>query len=306
MAESKLLDGKVALVTGAGRGVGREIALLLAQQGAKVVVNDLGGSGGGEGQDDAPANEVIAAIRAAGGEAAANSDSVANMKAAQGMINQAVDTFGRIDIVVNNAGILRDSIFHKMTEEDWDLVVSVHLKGSFNVARAAATHFREQQSGRMIHMTSTSGLIGNFGQANYAAAKLGIVGLSRSIALDMARYNVTSNAIAPFAWSRLIGTIPTTTDAERIRVERMKRMTPAKVAPLVAALSSDRAQHVTGQVFAVRSDEVFLFSQSRPARGLGRSDGWTAEAILDHALPAFGPALTPLERSADVFCWDPY
>jgi len=306
MAESKLLDGKVALVTGAGRGVGREIALLLAQQGAKVVVNDLGGSGGGEGQDDAPANEVIAAIRAAGGEAAANFDSVANMKAAQGMINQAVDTFGRIDIVVNNAGILRDSIFHKMTEEDWDLVVSVHLKGSFNVARAAATHFREQQSGRMIHMTSTSGLIGNFGQANYAAAKLGIVGLSRSIALDMARYNVTSNAIAPFAWSRLIGTIPTTTDAERIRVERMKRMTPAKVAPLVAALSSDRAQHVTGQVFAVRSDEVFLFSQSRPARGLGRSDGWTAEAILDHALPAFGPALTPLERSADVFCWDPY
>lgn len=306
MAESKLLDGKVALVTGAGRGVGREIALLLAQQGAKVIVNDLGGSGGGEGQDDAPANEVIAAIRAAGGEAVANFDSVANMKAAQGMINQAVDTFGRIDIVVNNAGILRDSIFHKMTEEDWDLVVSVHLKGSFNVARAAATHFREQQSGRMIHMTSTSGLIGNFGQANYAAAKLGIVGLSRSIALDMARYNVTSNAIAPFAWSRLIGTIPTTTDAERIRVERMKRMTPAKVAPLVAALSSDRAQHVTGQVFAVRSDEVFLFSQSRPARGLGRSDGWTAEAILDHALPAFGPALTPLERSADVFCWDPY
>lgn len=306
MAESKLLDGKVALVTGAGRGVGREIAVLLAQQGAKVVVNDLGGSGGGEGSDDAPANEVIAAIREAGGEAVANFDSVASMKAAQGMVDQAVDTFGRIDIVVNNAGILRDSIFHKMTEEDWDLVVSVHLKGSFNVARAAATRFREQQSGRMVHMTSTSGLIGNFGQANYAAAKLGIVGLSRSIALDMARYNVTSNAIAPFAWSRLIGTIPTTTEAERIRVERMKRMTPAKVAPLVAALSSDRAQHVSGQVFAVRSDEVFLFNQSRPVRGLGRSDGWTAESILEHALPAFGTALTPLERSADVFCWDPY
>jgi NAD(P)-dependent dehydrogenase (short-subunit alcohol dehydrogenase family) len=305
MSDKALLDGKVAIVTGAGRGVGREIALLMAQKGASVVVNDLGGTGGGEGEDALPATEVVNEIKAAGGKAVANFDSVTDSAAAQGMVDQAIENFGKLDIVVNNAGIVRDAIFHKMTEEDWDQVISVHLKGAYNVSRAAATVFREQQSGRMIHMTSTSGLIGNFGQANYAAAKLGMVGLSRSVALDMARYNVTSNAIGPFAWSRLIGTIPIKSEEERIRVERLKSMTPAKVAPLVAALASDAAQNVSGQVFVSRGSEVMLLSQPRPVRSMARPDGWTPESILEHAFPAFSSTLVPLERSADVFCWDP-
>lgn len=301
----QLLAGKVAIVTGAGRGVGREIALLMAQKGAKVVVNDLGGGAGGEGGDQGPAADVVKEIKAMGGEAVANFDSVADFKKAGWMVEQAMDELGGIDIVVNNAGILRDTIFHKMTEEEFDIVIDVHLKGSFNVSRHAATQFRKQESGRMVHMTSTSGLIGNFGQANYAAAKLGIAGLSRSIALDMARYNVTSNCIGPFAWSRLIGTIPVTNDAEAKRVERMKQMTPAKIAPLVTALASDQAQHVSGQIFVARGSEVFLMSQPRPIRGMARTEGWTPETILEHAIPAFSPNLIPLERSADVFCWDP-
>jgi len=305
MSENKLLDGKTALVTGAGRGVGREIALLMAKHGANVVVNDLGSSGSGDGADAAPAQQVVDEIKAMGGNAAANFDSVSDFKAAQGMVDQAMDTFGGIDIVVNNAGILRDAIFHKMTEEDWDSVVNVHLKGAFSVSRAAATVFRQQQTGRMIHMTSTSGLIGNFGQANYAAAKLGIVALSRSISLDMARYNVTSNAIGPFAWSRLIGTIPINSEADRVRVERMQQMTPDKVAPLVVALASDAAQHVTGQIFVSRGSEIVLMGQSRPLRSMARPDGWTPENVIEHAFPAMENAFYAADRSADVFCWDP-
>ncbi|MCP5374112.1 MAG: SDR family NAD(P)-dependent oxidoreductase [Hyphomicrobiales bacterium] len=300
-----MLAGKVALVTGAGRGVGRDIALLMAARGAKVIVNDLGATETGDGADQIPALEVVKTIRDAGGEAEANGDSVADFDAAHAMVEQAVSSFGRIDIVVNNAGILRDTIFHKMTEGDWDAVVNVHLKGSFNVARAAATHFRQQESGRMVHMTSTSGLIGNFGQANYAAAKLGIVALSKSIALDMARYNVTSNAIAPFAWSRLIGTIPINDEAQRERVERMKTMTTAKIAPLVTALASDAAQHVSGQIFAVRSNEIFLMGQSRPLRSVHRGEGWTPESVIVQAFPAMQASFFPLDRSADIFCWDP-
>ena len=300
-----ILSGKTAIVTGAGRGVGREIALMMAAEGANIVVNDLGGSAEGGGSDAGPAAEVVSDIQAAGGQAVANTASVTSWSDAQAMVEQAMDTFGGIDIVANNAGILRDGIFHKMTEEDFDIVVDVHLKGSFNIARAAATQFRKQESGRMVHMTSTSGLIGNFGQVNYAAAKMGIVGLSRGIALDMARYNVTSNCIGPFAWSRLIGTIPAETEAEKLRVERMKRMTPAKIAPLVTALSSDKAQHVTGQIFVSRGGEIFLMSQPRPIRGMAQPDGWTPQTVLDHALPAMTPNLVALERSNDVFCWDP-
>ena len=231
MADGKMLEGKVAVVTGAGRGIGRGFAMLMASQGAKVVVNDIGGSVEGEGQDSGPAYEVVNEIRGAGGEAVMNADSVTDWDGAHRIVQQAVDEFGKIDIVVNNAGILRDRIFHRMTEEDWDGVINVHLKGSFNVSRAAADHFRAQESGCFVHMTSTSGLIGNFGQANYSAAKLGIAGLSKSIALDMSRFNVRSNCITPFAWSRMIGSIPQNTEAERERVAKIKEMTPGKDRP---------------------------------------------------------------------------
>ncbi len=305
MAGSGLLEGKVALVTGGGRGVGRDIALQMAAQGAAVLVNDLGGSETGEGASDSPAMEVVREIGAAGGRAAANTNSVTGFATAQGMVDQAYEELGGLDIVVNNAGILRDAIFHKMTEDDWDSVIAVHLKGSFNVARAAATVFRGQESGAMIHMTSTSGLVGNFGQANYAAAKLGIVGLSKSVALDMGRFNVRSNCISPFAWSRMIGTIPTDTPEQQARVEKIKQMVPARIAPVAVALASDRAKHVTGQIFAVRNNEVFLMSQSRPLRSVQRSDGWTAETVLEHAFPAMQAHFYALDRSADVFSWDP-
>jgi len=299
------LDGKVMLVTGAGRGIGRDIARLAAAEGAAVVVNDLGGSTDGEGADASAAEAVVAEIRAAGGRAVANPDSVAAPQGAERMVKAALDHFGRIDCVVNNAGILRDRIFYRMSQVDWELVIDVHLKGSFNVARAAANHFREQQSGSFVHMTSTSGLVGNFGQANYAAAKMGIVGLSKSIALDMARFNVRSNCVSPFAWSRLIGTIPTQTDEERARVERVKTMTAEKIAPLAVFLASDLAKGVTGQIFAVRKNEIFLMSQPRPLRSMQRNDGWTPQTLAEHMLPAMKTSLYPLERSGDVFSWDP-
>ena len=305
MASTDLLAGKVALITGAGRGVGREIALAMAQCGAKVLVNDLGGSAKGEESDTSPALEVVREIRNAGVEAAANFESVTSFKAAGAMVEQALDELGGLDILVNNAGILRDKIFHKMTEDDWDKVVDVHLKGSFNVARHAASIFRKQESGRMIHMTSTSGLIGNYGQASYGAAKLGITALSKCIALDMARYNVTSNCIGPFAWSRLVGTIPINSEADRIRVERMKTMTPDKIAPPVVALASDAAQHITAQIFCVRANEIFVMGQSRPLRGMHRAEGWTPDTVLSHAFPALESTLYPLQRSPEIFNWDP-
>jgi NAD(P)-dependent dehydrogenase (short-subunit alcohol dehydrogenase family) len=221
------------------------------------------------------------------------------------MVKAAIDHFGRIDCVVNNAGILRDRIFHRMSHVDWKMVIDVHLMGSFNVARAAAGHFREQQSGSYVHFTSTLGLVGNFGQANYAAAKMGIVGLSKSIALDMARFNVRSNCISPFAWSRLIGTIPTETPEEKERVERIKTMGADKIAPLAVFLASDLARDVTGQIFGIRRNEVFLFSQPRAIRSVHRSEGWTPQTMAEHMLPALKTSFYPLERSGDVFTWDP-
>jgi NAD(P)-dependent dehydrogenase (short-subunit alcohol dehydrogenase family) len=300
-----MVAGKVAIVTGAGRGIGRAIAMLMAQEGASVLVNDVGANVDGSGADVAPAQAVVEEIRQAGGKAIADTLSVTEPQSAEAMVKAAIDAFGRIDILVNNAGILRDRIFHRMSWSDWHDVINVHLNGSFNMSRAVATHFREQQSGALVHMTSTSGLIGNFGQANYMAAKLALHGLSRGIALDMARYNVRSNAIAPSAWSRMIGSIPTETEAEKLRVERLKQMTPEKIAPLAVYLCSDRAEGITGQIFGVRNNEIFLFSQPRPVRVIHRSEGWTPQRLDAQLKGAFKSSLVPLERTSDVFPWDP-
>ena len=300
-----MLANKVIAITGAARGIGREIALLAARKGASVVVNDFGGSAEGEGTDSALALEVVREIEAAGGNAIANGANVADPDAAASIIQDAVDKFGRIDAVVNNAGILRDCIFHRMSQKEWKPVIDVHLNGSFNVASAAAKFFRAQGSGSFVNFTSSSGLIGNFGQANYSAAKLGIVALSKSIALDMERFGVTSNCISPFAWSRLIATIPTETEDDKLRVERAMSMTAEKIAPLVAYLCSDAAKGVTGQVFGVRKNEIFLFDSPRPIRAMQRSDGWTVESIAQELIPAFQPSFQKLDRSGDVFSWDP-
>ena len=300
------LEGKVVAVTGAGRGVGREIALLCAREGAAVVVNDLGASAEGEGADIGPAQETVNDIIAAGGKAVANLASVSDPVGATSIIEDAVKNFGRIDAVVNNAGILRDRIWHKMSHEDWKQVIDVHLNGSFYVSKAATPYFKDQGSGAFIHFTSTSGLIGNFGQANYSAAKLGIIGMSQSIALDMGRFGVTSNCIAPFAWSRLIATIPATTPAEIERVERMKTMSADKIAPMVAFLASDAAKGVTNQIFGVRKNELMVFNKMRPIRTMQKSEGWTAQSIADEFLPAVkGSLANPNERSPDVFGYDP-
>ena len=305
MSSTGMVAGKVVVVTGAGGGIGREIALAMAREGAKVVVNDVGASVAGEGSDRGPAAAVVAEIEALGSAAVANTDSVADAAGAARIVASALDAFGRVDVVVNNAGILRDRFFHKMSAEEWDAVVKVHLYGSFHVSRAAAPHFKEQQGGCYVHMTSTSGLIGNLGQSNYAAAKLGVVALSKSIALDMEKFNVRSNCISPFAWSRMIGSIPTETPAEQARVDRLKQMTPAKIAPLAVCLASDASADVNAQVFAVRNNEIFLMSQPRPLRSVQRGEGWTPQSVAEHALPALKGSFHAPERSADVFSWDP-
>ncbi|MFC7362451.1 SDR family oxidoreductase [Nocardioides astragali] len=296
---------RVALVTGAGRGIGRAIALSLAKSGWSIVVNDLGAAPDGLGADSGPAATVAAEIEAAGGRAMASTADVSDWEATREMVAAATETFGRLDGVVNCAGILRDTIFHKMSESEWDAVVQVNLKGAFCVSRAAAEVFREQGGGAYVHMASTAGLIGNLAQANYSAAKLGIVALSRSIAVDMARYNVRSNAIAPFAWSRLIGTLPEETEAEKARVARMKRMTPEQIAPLVEFLLSDSASDITGQVFVVRGNELMLMSQPRPVRTMARLEGWTADTVATHFAPAIRSSLVPLETSPQLFSYDP-
>ena len=300
-----MVQDKVVVITGAGGGIGRDFALAFAREGAKVVVNDIGASVSGEGNDAGPAQAVVNEIKALGGTAVANTDSVADVAAAGKIIQTALDTFGRVDVVVNNAGILRDRFFHKMSVDEWDAVIKVHLYGAYYVSRAAANHFKEQNSGNFIHMTSTSGLVGNLGQANYAAAKLGIMALSKSIALDMQKFNVRSNCIAPFAWSRMIGSIPTETPEQAARVERIKQMTPNKIAPLAVCLASDAAKDTNGQVFAVRNNEIFLMSQPRPVRSVQRSEGWTPQSVAAHALPALKASYFDLDRSADVFSWDP-
>jgi NAD(P)-dependent dehydrogenase (short-subunit alcohol dehydrogenase family) len=300
-----MLKGKVAVVTGAGRGIGREIALLMARQGARVVVNDYGGTAAGLDASTTPADEVVAEIGAASGQGVPNYDSVASMEGGRRIVQMALDAFGRVDILVNNAGILRDRMIFNMSEEEWDSVIDTHLKGSFAVTRAATPHMREQRSGRIINMTSTSGLVGNIGQANYAAAKLGIVGLTKATALDMARYNVTANCISPFAWTRMIGTIPTETDTERVRVEKIKKMSPAHIAPVAAWLASDAAKDVSGQVFGVRGKEIMLFGHMRPLLRIHHHEGWTVERLAEIVPGTLQHHFVPLETSAQYFNYDP-
>lgn len=301
-----LLQDKVALVTGAGRGIGREIALQMAAQGAAVVVNDVGASVDGVGSDESPAQEVARLIRSQGGRAIANADSVAEWDSAQRMVQAAIDEFGQLDIVVNNAGILRDKIFHRMDPEAWDAVIKVHLYGSFYVSRAAAPHFRQREQGAFVHMTSTTGLIGNFGQANYGAAKLGIVALSKAIALDMARYNVRSNCISPAAFSRMTETVPgLTPEQQKLQEAKQRKTRPEHIAPLAVFLASEAASEINGQIIGLRGRELYLYSQHRPVRTLHREDGWTLQSLQSQMLPAWKPSFVPLERTREVFAWDP-
>jgi len=303
MKQQRLLENKVVVVTGSGSGVGRGIALEAARQGAEVVVNDIGRTEAG----DSTAEQVAAEIIEAGGHSAVSTDSVADWQAARNLVQCALDNFGRLDAVVNNAGVLRDRIFHKLEEEEFDFVVSVNLKGCFNVARAAAPHFKAQESGAFVHMTSTSGLIGNFGQANYCASKMGLVGLSKAIALDMQRFNVTSNCIAPFANTPMVAAgIPRETEEQKARWNAIERMEPGKIAPFTCALLTDAGREVSGQIFGVRANEIYLFSQPRPMRtALAGGDGWTTGDVVERLFPAFKPSLYKLDRSLDVFTWDP-
>jgi len=302
-----VLDGKVVLVTGGGNGVGRACGLLAGREGAKVVINDIGASVAGDDLGSAgPAEAVAQEIIAAGGEAVANSDSVTSYAAAQGMVEQAIEAFGRLDAVINTAGILRDKMFHRMSGADWDAVIEVHLRGSFNVSRAAVEAFRDQGGGAFVHFSSTSGLIGAIGQANYGAAKMGVAGLSRIVAMEGAAKNVRSNVIAPFAWTRMIAAIPVTDEASAQRIERFRTgMRADQVAPLAVALAANAGDGPTGQIFAARGNEIVLFSQPRPVASVTRDEGWSAEGLLTHGLKALSPKYTDLGGTNSVFRYDP-
>jgi NAD(P)-dependent dehydrogenase (short-subunit alcohol dehydrogenase family) len=302
-----VLDGKVVLVTGGGGGIGRECALLAAREGAKVIVNDLGESlRGDSGIFASVAKATAEDIREAGGEAAWNTDSVTSLSAVKGMVQQALDTFGGLDAVISPAGILRDAMFHKMSEEDWDVVVEVHLRGAFNVSRAAVEHFRNRASGAFVHFTSTSGLVGNIAQSNYAAAKMGVVGLSHTLAMEGAIKHVRSNVIAPLAFTRMVASIPVTDEASKQRVERMRSgMRADQVAPLAIALCGDEARQVSGQIFAVRGNEIVLFNHPRPVASVVRGEGWSPASLLAQGLPAMQAKFTDLSPSASIFRYDP-
>lgn len=285
------LEGKVAIVTGAGRGIGRGEALLLAKEGCKVIVNDFGGSSAGEGGDRGPADEVVDEIKSMGGQAAANYGNVASMADGEAMVKQALDTFGRLDILINNAGILRDRMVFNMSEEEWDAVIAVHLKGHFTITKHAALVFRQQRSGRIVNTSSESGL-GNMGQANYSAAKEGIVGLTRTLALDLGRYGVTANAIRPRAATRLTLSPELRAAMERARaagggeatsagdaIAQMEALKPEMVAPLVVFLCTDRAANINGRDFIVGGNEVSLMSLPQRERTIYREGGWDLDSL---------------------------
>ena len=284
------LKGRAAVVTGAGRGIGRAIAELLASEGAAVVVNDLGGNVDGSGASSSPADEVVAAIRATGGQAVANYDSVADFKAAERIVGTAVKEFGAIDILVNNAGILRDRMLFNMAEEEWDAVIAVHLKGSFNCARHASAQMRKQKRGRIISLSSTSGVFGNSGQANYGAAKDGIAGLTRVIARDLGKYGITVNAVCPGATTRMTQTVPDSARTARTksgiqgpggapRTFQLSHTGPENVAPWVAYLATDAARDVNGQIFFVMGGMIALLNYPAPVRTIQKDGRWTPEEI---------------------------
>jgi NAD(P)-dependent dehydrogenase (short-subunit alcohol dehydrogenase family) len=295
-----LLDGKVVLVTGGGRGIGRETAIIAAQQGARVVVNDLGSGIHGEGADKTPAQEVADIIRAAGGEAVANYDSVTDLRAVGRMVQQALDTFGALHAVSNPAGILRDRMAHNMTEEEWDDIMAVHLRGHFNVVRATISHFREKQDGVYVMWSSTSGLIGNVGQSNYGAAKMGVAGFSRIIALEGARNNVRANALAPGAATRMTDSVPRDEETAKRRATMREVQSPARPAELAVALMSDAAKHVTGQIFGVGGYNLSIYSQPRPVATYQREGGWDAAGIVRDFLPRAEKDFVPMGRPAPV------
>jgi len=280
-----MLEGKVAIVTGAGRGIGREEALLLAAEGAKVIVNDVGASREGTGADKHPAQQTVDDIKAAGGEAALNTDDVSSWSGAEALVAQAVDTWGRLDVLVNNAGILRDTMSFNMSESDWDDVIRVHLKGHFAPSHFAAIHWRtrskagEQVSGRIINTSSEAGLYGNAGQANYSAAKAGIASLTWVLARELERYGVTANAIAPRARTRMTEDLfGAMAKAEEGKFDVFD---PANVAPVVAWLASDQAADVTGQIFVVYGGNIYVMGGFHPVGTLERDSRWSPAELAE-------------------------
>jgi len=274
------LKDKVAIVTGAGRGIGRGEALALASEGAKLVVNDLGGAEDGSGAAASPAEEVVAEIKKMGGEAVANYDSVATPEGGENIVKTAIDTFGKLDILVNNAGILRDVMVFNTTPEQWDIVLKVHLYGHFNTIKPACVLFRQQRSGRIINTSSSAGLGGTFGQANYGAAKEGIVGLTRKVAQDMGRYGVTCNAIRPNAGTRLTLSDEMRRTWPKEAIQAMENFKPEDIAPVVVWLASDEAAHVNGRTFFVQTGTVALYSEPVQEKAILKVGGWTIDELF--------------------------